>query len=284
MNTSDDDLRQLVARALAEDVGEGDWTTQWTVAYDRIVHARVVAKAAGVIAGISEARATFLQVDPGLNVVANAIEGDEVSPGTEVMLLHGRAHSILTAERVALNFLQHLSGIASATRRYVDAVAGTAARILDTRKTTPGLRALEKRAVLAGGGVNHRCGLYDMILVKENHIRAAGGITAAIRAVLLQNSSRLRVEVETTDLDEVREALEAGVDRILLDNMPLSMLREAVALVRSAAPTTEIEASGGVSLETVRSIAEMGVDFVSVGAITHSVTALDLSLLIDRDD
>jgi nicotinate-nucleotide pyrophosphorylase (carboxylating) len=284
VNPSDADLLRIIDRGLAEDVGAGDWTTLWTVPEERDVTARIVAKAAGVVAGMAAAGATFLHLDPVLEVSTRAADGDSVTAGKEVLLLRGRARSILTAERLALNFLQHLSGIATATREYVDAVAGTGARILDTRKTTPGLRALEKEAVLAGGGANHRFGLHDMVLIKENHIRAAGGITAAVRAVAKQNVSRLRVEVETTGLDEVREALEVGVDRILFDNMSLATLREAIALVRSHGPSTETEASGGVTLATVRSIADTGVDFISVGAITHSASALDLSLLIDHDD
>jgi nicotinate-nucleotide pyrophosphorylase (carboxylating) len=239
-----------------------------------------VAKADGVIAGIDVARAVFAAVDSRLDVVALASEGERVAPGAQVLRIEGTARSILSAERVALNFLQHLSGVATLTRSYVDLVAGTGARILDTRKTMPGLRSLEKAAVRAGGGTNHRAGLFDMVLVKENHIAAAGGITAAVQAVRRQNAAGLRVEVETTTLAQVDEALAAEVDVILLDNMALPMLREAVARVRGSPRPVQTEASGGVNLDTVRPIAECGVDLISVGALTHSAPALDLSLLV----
>jgi nicotinate-nucleotide pyrophosphorylase (carboxylating) len=271
----------LVRTALDEDVGPGDYTSLWTVPAEREVEARLIAKAAGTLAGLDVARATFLAVDPALRLALHRADGARVEVGDEVLRVAGRARSILTAERVSLNFLQRLSGVATVTRRYVDAVAGTGARIIDTRKTTPGLRALEKAAVRAGGGENHRFGLHDMVLIKENHIAAAGGITAAVRAVARQNDRGLRVEVETTNLDEVREAVAAGVDRILFDNMPLALLRDAVAVVRDARGSIETEASGGVTLDTVRGIAETGVDFISVGALTHSAPALDLSLLIE---
>jgi nicotinate-nucleotide pyrophosphorylase (carboxylating) len=270
--------------AIAEDVGSGDWTTRWTVPPDRRVTARIVAKADGVIAGTEIAGAAFHRVDPGLSLRWTVADGDPVAPGQAVLRIEGDAAAILTAERVALNFLQRLSGVATLTRRFVDCVAGTGTIVLDTRKTTPGLRALEKAAVFAGGGRNHRFGLHDMVLIKENHIRAAGGITEAVDAVRRRNDRSLAVEVEATTLDEVREALEAGVDRILFDNMDLQTLRAAVSIVRETGRTVETEASGMVSLESVRGIAESGVDFVSTGAITHSAPALDLSLLVDLDD
>jgi nicotinate-nucleotide pyrophosphorylase (carboxylating) len=271
----------LVRAALDEDVGPGDFTSLWTVPAEREVEARLIAKAAGTLAGLEVARATFLAVDPALRLAIHLADGARVEVGDEVLRVAGRARSILTAERVSLNFLQRLSGVATVTRRYVDAVAGTSARIIDTRKTTPGLRALEKAAVRAGGGENHRFGLHDMVLIKENHIAAAGGITAAVEAVARQNDRGLRVEVETTNLDEVREAVAVGVDRILFDNMPLALLRDAVEVVRDSGAPIETEASGGVNLDTVRGIAETGVDFISVGALTHSAPALDLSLLIE---
>lgn len=273
----------LIRSALAEDVGAGDWTTLWTVPEDHTADAVIIAKASGVLSGLDVAAAVFRTLDEHLALAALVEEGAAVEPGTEVMRLSGSARTILTGERVALNLLQRLSGVATLTRRYVEAVAGTGARILDTRKTTPGLRALEKRAVRAGGGENHRFGLHDMVLIKENHVSAAGGIGAAVDRVRAQNRLGLAVEVEATTLDEVREALAAGVDRVLLDNMDPSRLREAVALVRAhPEPRPETEASGGVSLDTVRAVAEAGVDFVSVGALTHSAPALDLSLLITR--
>jgi nicotinate-nucleotide pyrophosphorylase (carboxylating) len=275
------EIAPLVRAALAEDVGDGDWTTLWTVPADRRSAARIVAKEDGILAGTDVARAVFHEVDPELSATARSRDGDRVRVGDTVLDLEGAARSILTGERVALNLLQRLSGVATLTRRYVDAVAGTGTTILDTRKTTPGLRALEKAAVVAGGGANHRFGLFDMVLVKENHIRAAGGITAALERVKRENARGLAVEIEVTDLAEVREALAAGADRLLFDNMDLETLRAAVGLARAVGEgRPETEASGGVTLHTARAIAETGVDFVSVGALTHSAPALDLSLLI----
>jgi nicotinate-nucleotide pyrophosphorylase (carboxylating) len=283
MNAPQDPLIALVDVALGEDVGGGHWTTLWTVPEASAAHARIVAKASGTIAGTEIARLAFHRVDHTLRVEFGVADGDEVVAGTEVARIEGRSASILTAERVALNFLQHLSGIATTTRAFVDRVKGTGARILDTRKTIPGLRHLEKEAVRAGGGFNHRFGLHDMVLIKENHIRAAGGITAAVQAVGRANVRHLPVEVEATTLDEVREVLGVGVDRILLDNMPVPMLREAVGIVHDSDVPVETEASGGVTLDAVRSIAETGVDFISIGALTHSAPALDLSLLLSID-
>lgn len=268
----------LIEAALAEDVGPGDFTSLWTVPADRRAVARIVAKAPGVLAGMEVAVRVFGRVDPSLSIEFGAADGTAVEPGDEVMRIEGAARSILTAERTALNFLQQLSGVATVTRRYVDAVRGTGARVIDTRKTTPGMRRLEKAAVVAGGGANHRVGLYDMVMIKDNHIAAAGGITAAVEAVRARNERGLRVEVETSDLGEVREALAAGVDRIMFDNMTPDLMARAVALVHAADPRPETEASGGITLETIRSFAETGVDFISVGALTHSAPALDLSL------
>ena len=274
-------LDALITLALAEDVGPGDWTTLWTVPEGRHVAARVVAKADGVIAGTEAARRVFSRVDPALEVEMLLADGTSVGAGDRVAHIRGAARSILTAERVALNLLQRLSGVATATRAYVDAVAGTGARILDTRKTTPGMRALEKAAVRAGGGANHRVGLHDMVLIKENHIAAAGGIGAAVEAVRRQNRQGLAVEVEVTTLEELDQAIGAGVDRILLDNLTPEVMREAVRRVRASGAGVETEASGGISLDTVRGAAETGVDYVSVGALTHSAPALDLSLLVE---
>lgn len=268
----------LIDAALDEDVGPGDFTTLWTVPGERVAHARIVAKAPGVIAGAGVAEAVFRRVDPALDVVVDAPDGTAVEPGDGVMTVRGSARSILTGERTALNFLQRLSGVATVTRRYVRALEGTRAQVIDTRKTTPGMRWLEKAAVLAGGGANHRVGLHDMVMIKDNHVAAAGGITAAVKAVRQRNDLGLRVEVETTTLDEVREALAAGVDRIMFDNMPPEMIREAVALLADADPRPETEASGGITLETIAEFARAGVDFISVGALTHSAPALDLSL------
>lgn len=268
----------LIDAALAEDVGPGDFTTLWTVPEERRAEARIVAKAPGVIAGSGVAAEAFRRVDPALEVTVEAEDGAAVEPGGLAMTIRGSARSILTAERTALNFMQRLSGVATVTRRYVRAVEGTGARVIDTRKTTPGMRALEKAAVVAGGGANHRFGLHDMVMIKDNHIAAAGGITAAVEAVRRRNERGLRVEVETTNLDEVREALAAGADRIMFDNMSVPLMHEAVQVVRAHAPRPETEASGGITLETIRAYAETGVDFISIGALTHSAPSLDLSL------
>ena len=268
----------LIDAALAEDVGAGDFTTLWTVPADRHAQAAIVAKAPGVIAGSEVAVEVFRRVDPALRVDVAAGDGSAVAPGDVVMRIAGSARAILTAERTALNFLQQLSGVATVTRRYVDAVAGTGARVIDTRKTTPGMRLLEKAAVVAGGGSNHRVGLYDMVMIKDNHIAAAGGIIPAVEAVRVRNGRGLRVEIETSTLAEVGQALAARVDRVMFDNMDPAMMREAVALAAAAAPRPETEASGGITLATIRAYAETGVDFISVGALTHSAPALDLSL------
>jgi nicotinate-nucleotide pyrophosphorylase (carboxylating) len=269
----------LIEAALAEDVGAGDFTTLWTVPAERRGEAEIVAKAPGVIAGSEVAVEVFRRVDPALRVEVARGDGSAVRPGDGVMHIAGSAASILTAERTALNFLQQLSGVATLTRRYVDAVAGTGARVIDTRKTTPGMRLLEKAAVVAGGGSNHRVGLYDMVMIKDNHIAAAGGIMPAVEAVRYRNNRGLRVEIETSTLAEVGEALAARVDRVMFDNMDPATMREAVALVAEAGePRPETEASGGITLETIRAFAETGVDFISVGALTHSAPALDLSL------
>lgn len=269
----------LIEAALAEDVGAGDFTTLWTVPAERRAEAEIVAKAPGVIAGSEVAAEVFRRVDPALRVEVVRGDGAAVRPGDGVMRIAGSAASVLTAERTALNFLQQLSGVATLTHAYVDAVHGTGAQVIDTRKTTPGMRLLEKAAVVAGGGANHRVGLYDMVMIKDNHIAAAGGIRAAVEAVRLRNDRGLRVEIETTTLAEVGEALAARVDRVMFDNMTPAMMRQAVALVAEAGePRPETEASGGITLETIRAFAETGVDFISVGALTHSAPALDLSL------
>jgi nicotinate-nucleotide pyrophosphorylase (carboxylating) len=270
---------ELIDQALAEDVGDGDVTTSLLVPEGASGRARLTQKAPGVLAGLRVAEAVFHRVDPSLRWHAHASEGPWGSAGLLVAEVAGASRSILTAERVALNFLQRLSGVATLTARYVDAVSGTGASILDTRKTTPGLRVLEKQAVVAGGGVNHRAGLYDALLVKENHSVMAGGVGEATRRAVAAASSRgLPLEVECSTLDEVREAIDAGAPRILLDNMTNDQLRSAVSLVAGRA---QLEASGGVSLERVRAIAETGVDFISVGALTHSAPALDVSLILE---
>ncbi len=273
MAVATDTLERAVLAALAEDIGAGDVTTEATVPEDAVGTAELLVKERGVVCGLRAAEATFRALDPEVRFEALASDGDAVEPPAVVARVTGSERAILTGERVALNFLGRLSGIATLTRRYVDAVEGTGAAVLDTRKTTPGLRALEKHAVAAGGGRNHRLGLDDAVLVKDNHIRAAGSLTRAVE--LVRAASDLPVEVECDTLAQVGEALALGVDAILLDNMTLDELREAVSLTAGRA---RLEASGGVSLDTVRAIAETGVDEISVGALTHSARSLDVSL------
>jgi len=270
------DLDAIVARALEEDVGSGDVTTRATVPAAARARARITQKQPGVLFGLDAAEAVFRRLDPGVRVERRAPEGVP-REGGPVLAVEGSAAALLTAERTALNFLQRLSGVATLTARYVAAVAGTGARVLDTRKTTPGLRALEKAAVAAGGGTNHRAGLYDAILIKENHAAMAGGVAAAVRAARAA-APDVPLEVECRTPAEVDEALAARAPRLLLDNMTAAELRDVVAHVGGRA---ELEASGGVTLEAIGEIAASGVDFVSVGALTHSAPALDLSLLLE---
>ncbi|MEX2108550.1 MAG: carboxylating nicotinate-nucleotide diphosphorylase [Solirubrobacterales bacterium] len=275
-------LSEVVARALAEDVGAGDVTSELSIAEGARGRARIVQKQPGVVFGLAAVAEAMRQcgVEDVDNLVVEGQWREEVP--AEVALATGPAAALLAAERTALNLLGHLSGIATLTARFVEAVAGTGARILDTRKTTPGLRALEKEAVLAGGGSNHRMGLYDAILIKENHIALGGGLARAIHTARATHPE-LPVEVECRNLDETAYALGTGADRLLLDNMDTGELRKAVELRDSSGGRKAIalEASGGVSLETVREIAATGVDFISVGALTHSAPSLDFSLLAE---
>jgi nicotinate-nucleotide pyrophosphorylase (carboxylating) len=274
-----DELDALVRRALEEDVGAGDVTTAATVDEQARALALITQKAPGVIYGIDAAARTFTLLDPQAEVSARAHEGSWREQGGAVMEVRGSARALLTGERTALNFLAHLSGVATLAARAARAVEGTGAEVLDTRKTTPGLRALEKAAVAAGGASNHRAGLYDAILIKENHIAAAGGIAEAIaraRAAAPQLAATLEVEVR--DSAEIEQALAAGAGRLLLDNMDEAQLRAAVAQVSGRA---QLEASGGVTLETLRARAETGVEWISVGALTHSAPALDLSMSLE---
>ncbi|MBM3307693.1 MAG: carboxylating nicotinate-nucleotide diphosphorylase [Candidatus Eisenbacteria bacterium] len=282
MTTLDAGTLDLVRRALAEDVGAGDVTTDATVAAGAVGRAAIVAKAAGVIAGLDVAEAVFRELDGDIVFGARVAEGARVAAGAVVATVRGRARAILTGERTALNFLQRLSGIATAASRYAAALEGTGARLLDTRKTAPGMRALEKRAVALGGGANHRMGLWDMALVKDNHIAAAGGVARAVERVKAARPD-LAVEVEVTTLDGLREALAAGADRVMLDNMSEADMRDAVRAARAAPRPPEIEISGGVSLENVRALASLRPDFISVGAVTHSAPALDLSLTLETE-
>jgi nicotinate-nucleotide pyrophosphorylase (carboxylating) len=274
MAVSVDVLERAVYAALAEDVGEGDVTTEVTVDSDAVGTALLVLREPGVVCGLRAAETVFQALDSEILFEALVDEASFVGgDGGDIARVTGSERAILTGERTALNFLGRLSGIATLTRRYVDAVEGTGVAILDTRKTTPGLRAIEKNAVLSGGGRNHRFGLDDGVLVKDNHLRAAGSVRAAVER--LRAATDLPVEVECDTLGQVEEAVAAGVDAILLDNMTLDKLRAAVALVDGR---VRLEASGGVTLETVRAIAETGVDEISVGALTHSARSLDVSL------
>jgi nicotinate-nucleotide pyrophosphorylase (carboxylating) len=270
-------LDRLVLQALAEDVGAGDVTSAATVPAATRAAATITQKAAGVVSGLEAAAATFRALDPEVVLERLGPEGRWREPPAPVLRATGDARALLAAERTALNFLQRLSGIATLTARSVREVEGTGARILDTRKTTPGLRALEKAAVRAGGGVNHRAGLYDMVLIKENHATLAGGVGAAVRAVRAAFPD-VPLEVECSTPAEVDEALEAGAPRILLDNMGPQELRAVAAQVAGRA---ELEASGGIVFETLRAHADTGVDFISIGALTHSAPALDLSLILE---
>jgi nicotinate-nucleotide pyrophosphorylase (carboxylating) len=262
---------------LREDWGTQDWTTASVP--DRPMEAAVVAKETLVLAGLPVAQAVFQAVDPGLDITCLALDGDEVERGTTVLRVAGSSHGILMAERVMLNLLQRLTGTATLTRAFVKAVEGTGARILDTRKTTPGLKVLEKYAVRCGGGVNHRLTLGDGVLLKENHIAASGGIAPAVEAARRVSPNLVKIEVEAETLDQVGQCLShPQVDGILLDNMSLEQMREAVARRNASGRTVFLEASGNLSLDRARSVAETGVDFLSVGALTHSAPSADLSL------
>jgi nicotinate-nucleotide pyrophosphorylase (carboxylating) len=275
MELSQQDIDRVVEAALAEDVGTGDATTLVLVPADARCRAELLLEEPGVVCGVAVAAAVFRALDPSVTVEAKLEEGTAVSDVPVVLaVVEGPAQAILTGERVALNVVGRLCGIASLTRRFAELTEGTPARILDTRKTTPGLRALEKYAVRCGGGTNHRAGLYDGILVKENHIRVAGGIGKAL-ASFKGHDLGLPVEIEAETIEQVHEAIEAGAPRILLDNMSPEQVREAVNEVAGRA---ELEASGGMSLATVRAYAETGVDFISVGALTHSARSLHVSL------
>ncbi len=274
MNTSDP-----IAAALAEDIGTGDVTSEFFVPSGLQAFGRIVARERAIIAGIETAAEVFRRVDPRLHLTAILADGAAVTGGETILEIRGAARSILTAERVALNFLQRLSGIATLTRQFVEGAGKAKAQILDTRKTTPGLRQLEKAAVVAGGGANHRFGLHDMILVKDNHLVASSGFSGFAAAIQNVRSARpdLRIEVEADRLEQVRSFLEIdGIDVILLDNMNPAEMREAVALGKKK--NVKFEASGGVNVKNIRQIAATGVDYVSVGALTHSARAIDLSL------
>lgn len=269
-------VERAVAAALEEDLGQaGDITTDPIIPPHATGEAEIVARKDGVIAGLDLAAASFKALDPDAQFVADVADGAHVAAGARLARVQGKARALLSAERVALNYLGHLSGIATLTAAYVEAIEGTKARIACTRKTTPGLRAFEKYAVRAGGGINHRFGLYDAVLVKDNHIAAAGGLAQALAKLRARIGHLVKVEVEVDTLDQLDEALHFPIDAVLLDNMDVATLKKAVAMVDGRVLT---EASGGVNLQTVRKIAETGVDLISVGALTHSAPRLDLAL------
>lgn len=272
-------VKQLIDIAFAEDIGEGDHTSLATINEDEKGKSIIVAKDNGIIAGLTLVEYIFKKVDPTLDVKLIKADGDEIAYGDVVLEVSGSSRSMLTAERTVLNFVQRLSGVASLTAKYVAELAGLHTQILDTRKTTPGMRLLEKYAVKVGGGSNHRIGLYDMILIKDNHVDFAGGIANAItrtQKYLMEHNLNLNIEIETRSIDEVKQVLAiGGVHRIMLDNFSPELLSEAVKLIDGR---FETEASGGITLQTLRSYAESGVDFISSGALTHSVKAMDLSM------
>lgn len=272
-------IEEAVRAALAEDLGRaGDVTTQAIIPANARARAAIVARQSGVVAGIQAARAAFALMDPQINFEAEVVDGVRIAPGAVVAMIFGPARPILSAERVALNFLGQLSGVATMTARYVSAIAGASARICDTRKTTPLLRALEKYAVRCGGGVNHRFGLDDAVLIKDNHVAVAGGVIPALKAAKANVGHLVKIEIEVDTLDQLREVLEEGADAVLLDNMTPGDLRSAVALVGGR---MTCEASGGVTLANVAEIAKTGVDLISVGALTHSAPVFDFGLDIE---
>jgi len=274
-------LHEFIEKALSEDAGDGDHTSLATIATDDQSRAVVKVKEAGVIAGLAIAVEVLHAVDPSIEVKLQAHDGKAVKPGDEVMQLKGRTRSLLRAERLLLNFMQRMSGIATRTHELVKLIEGTSARLLDTRKTTPNFRMFEKQAVVMGGGINHRFGLYDMILIKDNHVDACGGIGKSIQRAneyLEQINKKLKIEIETRNLDEVSQVLRHGmVDRIMLDNFSLNDLQQAVQIISHR---FETEASGGITDENIRAIADTGVDFISVGALTHSYKSLDINMKI----
>jgi nicotinate-nucleotide pyrophosphorylase (carboxylating) len=272
------EIRDLIIIALQEDVGSGDVTTNPLVSEDETTSAYIIARAGGIICGLQVSEAVFKELDKNVSWEPKFSDGDSVRAGEEIAKIHGSKRAILTGERTALNFLQRMSGIATLTGQYVEEIRQFPAKILDTRKTLPRFRRLDKYAVKCGGGENHRFGLHDMALIKENHIAVAGGIEHAVRKIRSEHPE-IRIEVETTNLREIEEALNSAADQIMLDNMSLDEMKEAVRLIDGRVP---VEASGGIDLSNVAAIAETGVDFISIGAITHSVPALDLSMLIKQ--
>ena len=280
MKTKDQLIDDLLTLAFAEDVGDGDHTTLSTIPQDETGRQHLLVKEEGILAGVEIAKKVFEKFDPSLKMTVMIGDGAHVKPGDIAFVVEGKVRSLLQTERIMLNIMQRMSGIATQTAKYQQRLKGLKTKVLDTRKTTPGMRMLEKEAVRIGGGSNHRIGLFDMILIKDNHVDFAGGIRQAIEAAKKYCAERgkdLKIEIEVRNTDEINQALEAGGDRIMLDNFSPERTREAVAQIRAVNPAVEIESSGGITLDTLRDYGECGVDFISVGALTHSVKGLDMS-------
>lgn len=280
MKTQDELIDDLLTLAFAEDIGDGDATTLSTIPAEEMGRQHLLVKEEGILAGVEIARKVFAKFDPSLRMTVYINDGAHVRPGDIAFVVEGPVRSLLQTERVMLNIMQRMSGIATVTERYQSRLEGLDCKVLDTRKTTPGMRLLEKQAVKIGGGANHRIGLFDMILIKDNHVDFAGGIDKAVDAAkswCRENGKNLRIEVEVRNEDEIRQAIKAGADRIMLDNFTPERTCGAVKIIRSEGPGIEIESSGGITLDTLRAYGEAGVDFISVGALTHSVKGLDMS-------
>jgi len=274
------DAKTLVRLALNEDVRTGDYTSLWTLPAEQVQTAKLIAKEDGVVAGLPIIELVFAELGSKVKVETYIQDGDQVKVGTQIASITGETKTLLSGERVMLNFLQQLSGVATITNKFAAALKGGKTKVLDTRKTIPGFRTLQKYAVLAGGGSNHRMGLWDMVLVKDNHIAAAGGVLEAWNAVKKQNTQNLKVEIEVESLEQLKLLLGLGVNRIMLDNMSNDLMREAVKITKESGDPVELEASGNMTLERVKELADIGLDFISVGALTHSVKALDISMRI----
>ena len=280
MKSKEELIDDLITLSFAEDIGDGDHTTLSTIPADAMGRQKLLVKEPGILAGVEAARRVFERFDPKLKMTVYIADGTPVKPGDVAFVVEGPVRSLLQTERLMLNIMQRMSGIATLTAEYQSRLEGLDCRVLDTRKTTPGMRILEKEAVALGGGSNHRIGLFDMILIKDNHIDFAGGIDKAVQRAkdyCRENGKNLKIEVEVRNTDEINQAIAAGIDRIMLDNFDPARTAEAVKLIRSKAPGVEIESSGGITLDTLRQYGEAGVDYISVGALTHSVKGLDLS-------
>jgi len=274
------DAKTLIHLALNEDVRTGDYTSLWTLPAEQIQTAKLIAKEDGVVAGLPIIELVFAELGGKVKVETYIQDGDQVKVGSQIASITGETKTLLSGERVMLNFLQQLSGVATITNKFANALKGGKTKVLDTRKTIPGFRTLQKYAVLAGGGSNHRMGLWDMVLVKDNHIAAAGGVLEAWNAIKKHNTQNLKVEIEVENLEQLKLLLGLGVNRIMLDNMSNDLMSEAVKIVKESGDPVELEASGNMTLERVKELADIGLDFISVGALTHSVKALDISMRI----